>query len=184
MFAKMRIFKNFRIVHVSTVLLFLSLSLAGQVIAKTINFSERSLSSNQWISLTLTVRSINDLRVQEGQKVTIGQLLALKPVEPQAPQRYISKDHNREVEKQKAKLARVKQIVQEEGLPEMLIKHEEAKLKDLEFAADEFTKGAVDPKAPQETTYNSPVNGTIKRITTLGGSDGRLNVEVLIELQS
>jgi hypothetical protein len=144
--------------------------------------AQADLNNNpSFVPITVTVRSINDLRVKEGQKVKIGQLLALKPVEPQAGPRYVSKNHDREVAKQKAKLERVRQIVKEEGLPEIVIKHEEAKLRDLEFAASEYKLGAVDPKAPQETTYLSPVNGIIKRITSVDGSDGRLNVEILIE---
>lgn len=158
------------------IITFLVFSLVGSVKA------QPDLNTNpSFIPITVTVRSINDLRVKEGQKIKIGQLLALKPVEPQAGPRYISKNHDREVEKQKAKLERVKQIVKEEGLPEIVIKHEEAKLRDLEFAAKEYKLGAIDPKAPQETTYLSPVNGIIKRITPAKGSDGRLNIEILVE---
>ncbi len=102
-------------------------------------------------------------------------------MEAEAPQVYISKNHDREVQKQKAKIEKVKQIVKEEGLPEIIIKHEEAKLRDLEFAAKEFHLGAIDPKAPKETTYRSPVNGIVKRIIPNGGSDGRLNVEIVVE---
>jgi hypothetical protein len=141
----------------------------------------KEAATNKTIPITVTVRSVRDLRIKEGQRIKIGQLLALKPIDPEAPQGYISKNHDREVEKQKAKLEKVKQIVKEEGLPEIIIKHEEAKLKDLEFAAKEFHLGAIDPKAPKETTYRSPVNGIVKRIIPNGGSDGRLNVEILIE---
>jgi len=148
-----------------------------------IYINQQQSSASQQIPITVTVRSVNDLRVKEGQRIKIGQLLALKPVDPEAPQGYISKNHDREVEKQKAKLEKVKQIVKEEGLPEIIIKHEEAKLRDLEFAAKEYKLGAIDPKAPQETTYLSPVNGIIKRITPSSGSDGRLNVEILIEIK-
>lgn len=152
----------------------------GSINAKQVVIQESTINSQQ-IPITVTVRSVRDLRVKEGQRIKIGQLLALKPVDPDAPQGYISKNHDREVEKQKAKLEKVKQIVKEEGLPEIIIKHEEAKLKDLEFAAKEFHLGAIDPKAPKETTYRSPVNGIVKRIIPNGGSDGRLNVEILIE---
>lgn len=158
------------------IITFLIFSLIGSVQA------QPDLNTNpRFIPITVTVRSINDLRVKEGQKVKIGQLLALKPIEPKAGPRYVSKNHDREVAKQKAKLERVRQIVSEEGLPEIVIKHEEAKLKDLEFAAKEFRLGAIDPKAPQETTYLSPVNGIIKRISPASGSNGRLNIEILIE---
>ncbi|MDX1920850.1 MAG: hypothetical protein SFU25_08985 [Candidatus Caenarcaniphilales bacterium] len=159
----------------------MALLLCSLVKANTIRLQERIPRNSQQIPITVTVRSIRDLRVKEGQNVRIGQLLALRPIEPQAPARYIPKNHEREVQKQKAKLEKVKLIVKEEGLPEIMIKHEEAKLRDLEFEASEYRKGAVDPRTPQETTYNSPVNGIVKRIIPTGGSDGRLNVEILIE---
>jgi hypothetical protein len=142
----------------------------------------KEATTNKTIPITITIRSVRDLRVKEGQRIKIGQLLALKPIDPEAPQGYISKNHDREVEKQKAKLEKVKQIVKEENLPEIIIKHEEAKLRDLEFAAKEFHLGAIDPKAPKETTYRSPVNGIVKRIIPNGGSDGRLTVEIVVEL--
>lgn len=146
------------------------------------NFNKKININPSFIPLTVTVRSIKDIKVKEGQKIKIGQLIALKPIEPQASSRYIPQNHEYEVQKQKAKLHRVRQIVKEEGLPEIIIKHEEAKLRDLEFAAKEYKLGAIDPKTPQETTYLSPVNGTIKRITPKNGSDGRLDVEILTEI--
>lgn len=164
---------------IKLILSILALIVPLQVFSTDLIFEQTS--SSQQIPITVTVRSINDLRVKEGQKVRIGQLLALRPIEPQAGPRYVSTNHDREVEKQKAKLELVKQIVQEEGLPEVIIRHEEAKLRDLEFAAKEYKLGAIDPKAPQETTYLSPINGVIKRLTPISGSGGRLNVEILIE---
>lgn len=169
--------KTFLTFNIFIFLAFITLSCKSD----SISFRSAELSASQQIPITVTVRSINDLRVKEGQKVQIGQLLALKPVEPQAGPRYVPKNHEYEVQKQKAKLERVRQIVKEENLPEIVIKHEEAKLKDLEFAAREYKLGAIDPKAPQETTYLSPINGIVKRITPANGSDGRLNVEILIE---
>ncbi|MDX1920075.1 MAG: hypothetical protein SFU25_04985 [Candidatus Caenarcaniphilales bacterium] len=150
-------------------------------IAAKIQIEEESKIANKTIPITVTVRSIKDLRVKEGQKITIGQLLALKPIEPEAPQGYISKKPSREVEKQREKLEEIKKVVKANNLPGIIIQHEEAKLKELEFEAKEFQLGAVDPKAPKETTYRSPVNGIVKRITPLQGSDGRLNVEILVE---
>jgi hypothetical protein len=139
-------------------------------------------SSSHEIPITVTVRSIRDLRVKEGQKIRIGQVLAPKPLEAEAPKGYTSKKHEREVEKQKRIVSKFRQIVEEENLPKVLIDHEEAKLRDLEFQAKEFQLLSNKPTAPKETVYRSPVNGTIQKISPLSSSDGRLTVEIVVEL--
>jgi hypothetical protein len=141
-------------------------------------------TANTTVPINVIVRSINDLKVKESQKIKIGQVLALRPLDPETPQSYISQKHDRDVQKQKEKLAEIKQIVAKNKLDPIIIQHEEAKLKDLEFEAAEFRKGAIIPKAPKETTYKSPVNGLIRKIRYINSSDGKLNIELSIETQS
>ena len=148
--------------------------------AFSIDFTQEE-SINSIVPITVTVRSINDLKVKENQIIKIGQVLAYRPLDPETPQGYISTKHDREVQKQKDYLKEIKQIVKENNLPNTMIQHEEAILKDLEFTAKEFKKSSISPKAFKETTYKSPINGKIKRIIPSGGSDGRLNVEIIIE---
>jgi hypothetical protein len=148
--------------------------------AFSIDFIEEE-SINSIVPITVTVRSINDLKVKENQIIKIGQVLAYRPLDPEIPQGYISTKHDGEVQKQKDYLKEVKQIVKENNLPNAMIEHEEAILKDLEFTAKEFKKSAISPKAFKETTYKSPINGKIKRIIPSGGSDGKLNIEIIVE---
>ena len=148
--------------------------------AFSIDFTQEE-SINSIVPITVTVRSINDLKVKENQIIKIGQVLAYRPLDPETPQGYISTKHDREVQKQKDYLKEIKQIVKENNLQNTMIEHEEAILKDLEFTAKEFKKSSISPKAFKETTYKSPINGKIKRIIPSGGSDGRLNVEIIIE---
>jgi len=148
--------------------------------AFSINFPEEE-SINSIVPITVTVRSMNDLKVKENQIIKIGQVLAYRPLDPETPQGYISTKYDREVQKQKDYLKEIKKIVKENNLPNTMIEHEEAILKDLEFTAKEFKKSSISPKAFKETTYKSPINGKIKRIIPSGGSDGRLNVEIIIE---
>ena len=107
--------------------------------------------------------------------------MAYRPLDPEIPQGYISTKHDREVQKQKDYLKEIRQIVKENNLQNTMIEHEEAILKDLEFTAKEFKKSSISPKAFKETTYKSPINGKIKRIIPSGGSDGKLNIEIIIE---
>jgi hypothetical protein len=148
--------------------------------AFSIDFTQEE-SINSIVPITVTVRSINDLKVKENQIIKIGQVLAYRPLDPEAPQGYISTKHDREVQKQKDYLKEIRQIVKENNLQNTMIEHEEAILKDLEFTAKEFKKSSISPKAFKETTYKSPINGKIKRIIPSGGSDGRLNIEIIIE---
>jgi hypothetical protein len=148
--------------------------------AFSIDFTQEE-SINSIVPITVTVRSINDLKVKENQIIKIGQVLAYRPLDPETPQGYISTKHDREVQKQKDYLKEIRQIVKENNLPNAMIEHEEAILKDLEFTAKEFKKSSISPKAFKETTYKSPINGKIKRIIPSGGSDGRLNIEIIIE---
>ncbi len=148
--------------------------------AFSIDFTEEE-SINSIVPITVTVRSINDLKVKENQIVKIGQVLAYRPLEPETPQNYISTKHDREVQKQKDYLKEIKKIVKENNLSPIMIEHEEAILKDLEFTAQEFKKSSISPRTPQETTYKSPINGQIKRIILTNGSDGKLNIEIIIE---
>lgn len=167
-------------------ILLLSLVSSSQTKAEKIILKDitNNIIQTQQIPVTITIHSIKDLRVKESQIIRMGQTLALRPLEPETPQGYISKSYTREVEEQKTKIQKIKQIVNEEKLPEIIIKHEEAKLKDLEFKAKEFQLGAITPRAYRETTYKSPVNGIVKRIIPVGGSDGKLNIEILIETNS
>jgi len=148
--------------------------------AFSINFPEEE-SINSIVPITVTVRSMNDLKVKENQIIKIGQVLAYRPLDPETPQGYISTKYDREVQKQKDYLKEIKKIVKENNLPNTMIEHEEAILKDLEFTAKEFKKSSISPKAFKETTYKSPINGKIKRIIPSSGYDGRLNIEIIIE---
>ena len=148
--------------------------------AFSIDFTQEE-SINSIVPITVTVRSINDLKVKENQIIKIGQVLAYRTLDPETPQGYISTKHDREVQKQKDYLKEIRQIVKENNLQNTMIEHEEAILKDLEFTAKEFKKSSISPKAFKETTYKSPINGKIKRIIPSGGSDGKLNIEIIIE---
>lgn len=154
---------------------------SGEQISETVTDFADEAQVTSIVPINILVCSINDLRVKEGQTIKIGQILALKPIEPEAPQGYISQKADREVLKQKEKLAAIQKVVQENDLPNIIVTHEQAKLKDLEFEAKEFKLGAISPKAPKETIYKSPINGKVKRITAMNGSDGKLNVEILVE---
>jgi len=149
--------------------------------AFTIDFTDQE-SISSIVPITITICSMKDLKVNENQILKIGQILAYRPLDPETPQGYISTKHDREVQKQKDYLKEIKQIVKENNLPNIMIEHEEAILKDLEFTAKEFKKSSVSPKAFKETTYKSPINGKIKRIILTNGSDGKLNIELLCEI--
>jgi len=149
--------------------------------AFTIDFTDQE-SISSIVPITITICSMKDLKVKENQIIKIGQILAYRPLDPETPQGYSSTKHDREVQKQKDYLKEIKQIVKENNLPNIMIEHEEAILKDLEFTAKEFKKSSVSPKAFKETTYKSPINGKIKRIILTNGSDGKLNIELLCEI--
>ncbi len=134
------------------------------------------------IPVTISIRSIKDLRVKEGQSIRIGQVLAPRPLEAETPRSYISERHKRAVEKQQRILANFREIVEEEDLPEVLIQHEEAKLRDLEFEAKEHQLLSKQPKAFKDNFYRSPINGTIRKVTPLSSSDGLLSVELIVEM--
>ncbi len=133
------------------------------------------------IPITVAVRSINDIRVSEGQTVKTGTVLAPIPLEPNAP-KFTSKTSSRKVTKQKAKLDKVQQLVEEHELPEIFIEHEKAILEDLQFEAGEDKAKASLTSRYKETVYKSPVNGQIERIVVTGGNNGRLSVDILINV--
>ena len=139
-------------------------------------------TANSTLPVRITVRSLADIKVRENQRIRLGQILAPRPPESETPTGYISQAPERAVQKQKQLLAEIRQVVEEEDLPEIIIQHEEAKLKDLEFAAKEHKLLSNQPKAFKETVYKSPVNGTVRRITPISSSDGLLTVELLVEL--
>ncbi len=145
-------------------------------------FIRTEAHSSEHIPVTISIRSIKDLKVKEGQSIRIGQILAPRPLEGENPQGYISKRHKRAVEKQQRILANFREIVEEEDLPEVLIQHEEAKLRDLEFEAKEHQLLNKQPKVFKETVYRSPINGTIRKVTPLSSSDRLLSVELLVQL--
>lgn len=132
------------------------------------------------IPVTVTVKSINDIHVSEGQDVKIGTVLAPIPLEPDAP-KFTSKASSRKVTKQKAKLEKVKQLVEKHELPEIFIKHEKAVLDDLRFEDSEEQTKANLPGAYKETVYKSPINGQVERIIIKGGNNGHLSVDILID---
>jgi hypothetical protein len=68
--------------------------------AFSIDFTQED-SINSIVPITVTVRSIKDLKVKENQIIKIGQVLAYRPLDPETPQGYISTKHDREVQKQK-----------------------------------------------------------------------------------
>ena len=53
--------------------------------AFSIDFTEQE-SINSIVPITVTVRSINDLKVKENQIIKIGQVLAYRPLDPETPQ--------------------------------------------------------------------------------------------------
>ena len=164
---------------ISFILGFLLCLTNHQLKAADIFLKEESSPASQKIPVSIRIRSIRDLMVKNGEAIKIGQILAPRPVSTV----YISKKPEREVEKQKAKLKKVRQVVEAENLSPIFVEHEEAKLRDLEFAAKEHKLLSNQPKAFKETVYKSPVNGIVRRITPLSSSNGLLTVELLVELQ-
>ena len=135
--------------------------------------------ANPTIPVKITIKSLAKLRVKLGQEIRVGQILAPRPVSTV----YISKKPEREVEKQKAKLKKVRQVVEAENLSPIFVEHEEAKLRDLEFAAQEHKLMNQQAEKLEERFYQSPVKGIIRRITPLSSSNGLLTVELVVELQ-